>query len=160
MKKVLVLVAVLALTLGAFSANAGERTGKFQAGSGFGFNAGQGGNTAFYWNYGMDYYFTDMISINPNFFLSLDGGTYFGIAPRVRFTFDLPVENLEINANAGPGFIVGDMNKFVFVMGTGVYYYLLDGHLGLGTDLDFGFVALSGYVFRVLWSVASVQYRF
>jgi hypothetical protein len=164
MKKLLIcFVAVLAVALAFTSmANAADRAGKFQIYSGLGFNVGQGGNAAFYWNDGMDYFFNDMISINPNIFISVDGAFIFGIAPRARFTFDPGIENLEIFADAGAGFLVGDNNikDYIFLFGGGAYYWLLDGHLGLGSDLNFSITGISGYRFRVLWSIASVAYRF
>jgi len=138
------------------------REGRVDAGGGVGLNAGQGGDTAFYFQFGLDYYFTDMISINPNFFLSAGGAFVFGFAPRARFTFDLPVEDLEAFADVGIGFIAGDdgILEFLFPFGGGLTYWFLDQHLGVGTDLDLAATSLGGYNFRVLWSVVNVRYRF
>jgi len=139
-----------------------HRTGRVDAYGGVGIHTGQGGDTAFYFQFGMDYYFDKTISFNPNFFLSANDAFLFGFAPRVRFTFDTPVENLEAFADAGVGFVAGqyDTLEFLFPFGGGMYYWLLDRHLGVGSDFNLGITPLSDYHVRVLWSVVTVKYRF
>lgn len=162
MKKTLIcLIAIAVLTFGAFSnANANEREGRFAAYSGLGFSAGQA-VTAFYWQFGGDYWFTDMISINPNLALLAGGGaTLFEIVPRARFTFDLPIDYLEAFADAGFGFYVGDATDWIMAFGGGAYYFILDGQLGLGSDLDFTISGATGARFNIHWGVANVMYRF
>ena len=163
MKKVLIcIIAILAIVAcGCTMANAEERTGKFGAGMGFGFTAGQSAST-FLLQFGGDYYVTDMISINPVFDLFLRSGTGVAIVPRARFTFDIPgVDHLEAFGDAGFGFIhYPGANQWVMAFGGGAYYWLVDGHLGLGSNLDFTVSGIKGNRFNIVWAVGSVQYRF
>ena len=143
------------------SANAAEREGTFAINSGLGFSAGQGAEM-FQWAMGGDYYFTDMISANLELGIFAGSGVFlFQFAPRVKFTFDLPVDGLEAFADAGFGYFVGDADDWIMLFGGGAYwFFLFDNKLGLGTDMDFTINGISGARFNLQWAVLSAMYRF
>jgi hypothetical protein len=144
------------------SLGAEERAKRFDSGLGLGFETGQGGNASFALMFGGDYYLTDLIAINPTFWLFAGDFTNFAILPRVKFNFDIPgVDHLEAFASGGVGVLVGDVDAtYIIAFGGGGYYWLLDGHLGLGTDMNFTINGTTGAHFRFVWAVASALYRF
>lgn len=164
MKKLALCIA-LAIVLFAFNANAYDRAGKFETGSGLGVSFGQG-DTAFAATFGADYYFADFIAANLTFGVTTDGAVMYTVVPRLKFTFNLPVEGLEISPSIGAGPLFSDIfdMTWIAVIGDSLYYWFLDNHLGIGTEIN---LTLSGgqlwdldQAFNVIWTVVNVYYRF
>lgn len=167
MKKAAFIFVTLSLAFSLCSgAFAQDREGRFETGMGLGLSGGQS-DVAFVWASGVGYHFTDLMSADFRFYLSVDGTTIFGLVPRFKLTFDLPIEYLEAFADIGAGILIPDANvdpTWVAGFGGGMYYWLLDGHLGIGTDLDFtvagGALWDIDEAFNVVWLLANTYYRF
>jgi len=141
--------------------NANERAERFAVNSGLGFSAGQG-LEMFEWAFGGDYWFTDMISINLELGMFAGNGAFlFQFAPRVRFWFDMPVDGLELFADGGFGYFVGDADDWIMMFGGGAYwFFLFDNNFGLGSNLDFSINGISGARFNIQWAIVSAMWRF
>ncbi len=160
MKKILiVLLAVVAITASCTGVGyAEERAGRFSTNSGLGFMAGQG-SESFLWQFGGDYYFTDLVSANLELGILAGDFFFFQFMPRLRLTFDI-IENLEGFGDFGFGYFVGDADDWIMAFGGGAHYFFLDGQLGLGSNLDFTVNGITGGRFNIQWAIVNVMYRF